>query len=346
MKNILLSTIMLITVYGTVKAQTDFCKDIKKTVTDNAVLYTSPTPGEGWAKGVFMFNLIKAIDGNGAQIYLQIAHKSDDATLTSSDLSIKFDDNNEISYTAIPVKREESGESGKYLYTSVLKLSSADMDKFKTKKFKNFSFVGATATPFIGNFKTKIMAYANCMDSFTEGFTPVVNANEKKSIDGFWGIKFGASVDEISAAMKAKGAKLHPESSDANALVYAGVQFTQRDVSQINMKFVEAKFYEATVNFPAPEESQVLSQFQTITNELVGVYGEGKLTKAFEPPYTDGDGYTVSAIKLGKASYFYLWKTNNGNTIQLQINKDLSMALFYTDKTLEKLKTTKKSSDY
>lgn len=348
MKNILLSTIMLIAVYGTVKAQTDFCKDITKSSTGSKFIYESPTPGDK-KEEVGKLGFIKVIDDSGPRIYFKLGLGFSNADLSQNNVTVVFEDDDALTFSNLEITKGPSIAlltETKTLYYTLIPLTKDQLTKFKTKKLKNYTFMGEKRYPGLGNPKVKLMAYANCMDSFTDGPAPVVNANEKKSIDGFWGIKFGASVDEISAAMKAKGAKLHPEVSDANTLVYADVQFTQRDVSQINMKFVEAKFYEAVVKFPAPAESQVLSQFQTITNELVGVYGEGKLTKAFEPPYVDGDGYTVSALQLGKASFFYLWKTNNGNTIQLQINKDLSMFLFYTDKTTEKLKDAKKSSDY
>ncbi len=166
-----------------------------------------------------------------------------------------------------------------------------------------------------------------------------------KPIEGFWGIKFGTTRDEAKKAILAKGGTLNSGSSAA-LLSFSGVTFTQRRLTELQLKFTGGKFYEAVASYPAPDETQVLGTFNTIVSELNAVYGQAEISKSFEPPYADGDGYAVQAIKFGKATIMAIWKTVNNNAIQLQIEKDLSMSLYYTDGTLEKQKDTKKSTDY
>ena len=126
-------------------------------------------------------------------------------------MSIVFEDDDVLNFTGVELKHDMKGD--KNSYQALPLLSKDDFIKFKTKKVKLFKIADETVRPFVGNFKDKVKAYANCLDTFTDAPAPVLNANEKKSIDGFWGIKFGATADEVKAAVAAKGGKLNTESS-------------------------------------------------------------------------------------------------------------------------------------
>ena len=129
-------------------------------------------------------------------------------------------------------------------------------------------------------------------------------------------------------------------------LIFNDVTFTGRKADFLGILLVNGKFYEASVRFPASDEASIIGKFSTMVNELNNVYGPAVITKKFEPPYDSGDEYQVQAITFGKGHYFATWKTNNSNTIVLQIDKSLTLSLFYTDTTLEKTKTVQKSADY
>ena len=85
-------------------------------------------------------------------------------------------------------------------------------------------------------------------------------------------------------------------------------------------------------------ESQTLEIYNDMKNEITNKYY--KSTEDFETyksPYIKGDGYTESAIKLGKAEFDIFWKfkvsqaINTYNYIELSITNDLYIQLNYED---------------
>lgn len=340
---------------ATVSAPTVYCKDFKKSGSSLNIFYTAATPGS--VTGVdqaLTFELSKLINtrDNDITYALTLSNGFNDSGITTGNVTITFEDGDELSYQDKTLSKNEKIIDGKYVYTAVILLNDATLSKLKTKKVKSFTIANKISDGLPTDFGVKIMAYANCLETIDKNYSgsstqsASSNPNEKKSIDGFWGIKFGATLDEVKAAMQAKGAKIYEGLSKPDMLVYKDVIFTGRTTRFISLSFANNKFYEAIVVYNAPDDSQLLGQFNLLTTELANVYGEANIVKEFQPPYTAGDGYEVQAIKLGKANYFATWKTNNNNTLLLQISKSGTISLFYTDKTLEKLKDAKKSSDY
>jgi hypothetical protein len=339
MKKILVVMFVLFGANNVLKAQTDYCKDITKTVNGSSVIYMAPTPGDKKEESGVL-SLAKMINETGINYYFRLGCSIDDPNNTITNVSVEFEDGDVLNFSNLTFKRGDKDIINNYLYSTTIPLSKEDFIKFKTKKFKTYTILGKKIYGGLGNPKVKLMAYANCLDSFTEGPAPVVNATEKKSIDGFWGIKFGATADEVKAAVIAKGGKLNADASKPDMLVFDNITFTGRAAELLRVNFVNGKFYEALVLFPPLDEGVVIGKFNTMVNELNDVYGPAKVYKKFEPPYDTGTGeYDVQAIKFGKGSYTAVWKTNNQNTIQLQIDKELGLQLYYSDSTLEKTKT-------
>lgn len=343
MKKILLTIIILTTVISTVKAQKDYCKDIKK----YGAMSITPLPNFKGQDPLIQLSFSKS----GNIITLGFFANLPGSGGSTSDFSVQFEDGSAIERVNLEVHPAPPG----YGTNSIaLLVSNSDMDKFRTAKIKSFTMLGQTTAPFTDDYKTRIMAYANCSLFASDPANPTVststgavsNLPEKKSIDGFWGITFGASPADVKVAIAGKGGKFVADASTPDKLSFSDVIFTQRKVDLLSTKFVNSKFYEAALVFPELSDTQLIPVFNTIVSELVNVYGPAKITKSFEKPYEEGDGYEVTAIKSGKASYNAFWKTNNGNTITMQINKSGSISLFYTDSNLEKAKEAVKSNDY
>ncbi|MEO6521361.1 MAG: hypothetical protein ABIN91_06785 [Mucilaginibacter sp.] len=344
MKKILLPIILLITAFNVANAQTDFCKDITRTTKGSKVIYESPTPGDK-RELVTQCGFIKAIDENGAQNYFKLGTAmggNPDVT----DVVFTFEDGSELKYSNIKITQGEKSALGDYMYTTIFAISKDDIVKFKSNPVRFYMFLGKKrAVGFKGDI-AKLRAYADCIDNLNEAPKPLINANEKKSIDGFWGIKFGASVDEVKTAIAAKGGTYSTGSSKPDNLMFSGASFTGRNTEYINVRTVNDKFYEASVGFPELTDVQLIPTFNTIVSELSAVYGDAKIEKTFKEPYKEGDGLEAGAIRIGMASYVARWKTNNGNTIIVQINKNSTITIFYTDTALNKVKNTQKSADY
>lgn len=222
--------------------------------------------------------------------------------------------------------------------------------------------MGETAVMLNDDYKTKIMAFANCPFFASDPANTTTSSENKgngesasgtantiyttKPIEAFWGIKFGSSPDEAKKLVISKGGKFEAPASKPDQLGFTGVVFTGRQTESLLLNFIDGKFYESSLKFPIADDAQVISLFNTIQKELDDVYGHSDINASYEYPYKEGDGETVQAIKFGHATIFAKWTSSNGNTIQLQINKDLSFNLFYTDATLKKATVIKKSSDY
>ncbi len=182
---------------------------------------------------------------------------------------------------------------------------------------------------------------------------PSFSFAQTKTIDGFWGIKFGTSKQSAAEAMKAKGAIPSKLNTPDNLLSYQDVVFTQRKAVLIMLKFDKDRLYDARVLF-LPEPGDEINQFETMAKELKIPYGEAPIFRNFDAPFKLGDGQELDAIKAGKAKYAAFWSTLNvngdKNFVSLSIDKDLFISLSYQDGTIVKNLITgrdkAKTSDY
>ena len=170
----------------------------------------------------------------------------------------------------------------------------------------------------------------------------------KKPIDGFLGIKFGASKEEVITALKARGGTPE-ENDDKSSLAFSNIKLGQRESELFLVYFTDNKAYRAVFLFKTEQEAQTIDYYNNLVNDINGIYGEGKSEKTFKDPYSDGDGYETQAISLAKATYLTNWKSD-GNLIQIFIDTKLNIALSYNDGKLtdveEKKTKEKEKSDY
>jgi hypothetical protein len=168
-----------------------------------------------------------------------------------------------------------------------------------------------------------------------------------KPIDGFLGIKFGTSKAEVIAAIKAKGGVLSGDAT-GDDLTFTGVDLAQRSSVQFMVSFYNDKAYQAAFFFKPDNEPGTIDYYNALVNDIAGVYGKGNPTKTFKSPYEDGDGYEVTALEGGYASFFTDWESDN-NLLQATIRPiqdDLYILLFYIDKTIEaQAKAAEKAKD-
>ncbi len=96
--------------------------------------------------------------------------------------------------------------------------------------------------------------------------------------------------------------------------------------------------YSVVVNFDSQTSwFSLKSKFNKIREMYSDKYGKpSREVHAFYRPYYAGDGYELSAIKLGKCNYISEWNVENGS-IMLTIIKDGSIAIYYNDTLNEEL---------
>lgn len=165
-----------------------------------------------------------------------------------------------------------------------------------------------------------------------------------QNLDSFFGVKFGSPQEAVKKVMLSKpGCKLDTKDSDDNTLVFSGVKFAGRETFLIVFNFVNNKFHTAKVLIPSSLPSKAILLYNEIKSELNEKY---YLTlddfENYEYPYEKGDGYTESAIKLGKATFTAFWvfsntnSTEDKNSISLQVTETLDILLTYQDGALIK----------
>jgi hypothetical protein len=74
-------------------------------------------------------------------------------------------------------------------------------------------------------------------------------------------------------------------------------------------------------------------------------YGKGESYEDFESPYYEGDGYEMTAVRIGKCNYFTKYKLTNGMIIVAiaKIDKG-SVLLYYTDSINDKIAKREKAN--
>lgn len=343
MKKILLTIALLGGIISLSKAQTNYCKDIKTYGAGGMSVSTTPPPVWKNTEPTIQLYFSKITKGTETTLELAVGTNANGLGASVTDVTIEFEDGDKLVYSNLTLTALPKGYG---TFGTHFQVSNNDIAKLQSKKVKSLSMMGNTESSISDSYKDKIMGYAACLGGSLAGGTPTTtNTFNGKMIEGFWGVKFGSSQDEVKSAILAKGPTLSSLST-ADELMFQDVTFTQRRLAALSFKFVNNKFYEADVTYPAPDDIEVISTFKTIINELSEVYGKPNISKNFQFPYADGDGFEAQGIKQGKVSFTAVWKTSNNNAIQLQIDKNLSLSLFYTDGTLEKTKDSKKSADY
>lgn len=172
---------------------------------------------------------------------------------------------------------------------------------------------------------------------------------QEKQVDSFLGIKFGSSKSEVLKAMTARGSVLNSKESKADVQNYDNVKIGNRRVDLFSVRFVDNKVFQADFYFIPKLEANTIDFYNEIVQDITLVYGAGDSFKNFQKPYEEGDGYELTAIKLGKAKYKTYWTRKN--TIVTEIIPDaMAIRLEYQDSDLVQIAINKqnevKKSDF
>ncbi len=172
-----------------------------------------------------------------------------------------------------------------------------------------------------------------------------------KPIEGFLGIKFGASRADVIAAVKAKGGVLTDHSTETY-LIFSNVKLGPRASVQFDVKLFNDKCYQGYFYFKPDKEPEIIDYYNSLVNDISEIYGKGEPFKQFKSPYENGDGHEVGALEGGYAKFFTNWNSGS-NFLQANIviiKDDLYVILNYLDlpteaasQAAEKAKT---KSDY
>jgi hypothetical protein len=170
--------------------------------------------------------------------------------------------------------------------------------------------------------------------------TVCCKAQTTKPIDGFLGIKFGSSPAQVIEALKAKGGIVNTGQTPFS-ISFSNVSLGSRKTAAVFVHFVNEQAFGATFVFKPELEAKTIEYYNALVKDISEVYGQGKELKKFKQPYTEGDGYEITAIKTGNADYYTAWDEENGNEVLVVIavtsTNELRVRLIYNHGKLRKL---------
>lgn len=95
-----------------------------------------------------------------------------------------------------------------------------------------------------------------------------------------------------------------------------------------------------------PEEQvwfKLISQYNEFKEKLTKKYGKPQSYEFFSDPYSEGDGYEMTALAVEKCNYASYFDDNDG-TIVVRLNKEGSVGIVYEDKYNSNLGETERNS--
>lgn len=172
-------------------------------------------------------------------------------------------------------------------------------------------------------------------------------AQVNQPLDGFWGLKWNSDTATVKEAIKNKGSyKLLME--ETGVLAYSGT--FGGDDATIILTFYEEKLYAAAVVYPY-KKNMAIQKYREVKSQLSKKYGKPDADiENFKSPYSSGDGYEETAIKINKAFFWTEWVFSDKNTISITITSDLEVFLRYANvevqEKINKEKQKKNLSDF
>lgn len=160
------------------------------------------------------------------------------------------------------------------------------------------------------------------------------------TLNGFLGVEFSSSLEITKEKLNERfGLNLSDSNNDPNYLIYNSVTFGGRTTEYMILTFFEDKFSNASVYIKPNLESKVVETYKIIKEEINEKYFVSIDDYEFyEKPYEKDDGYTESAISLGKATFSSYWNfANSGygmNCICVEINENLEIIITYQNSNL------------
>jgi len=164
---------------------------------------------------------------------------------------------------------------------------------------------------------------------------------EKRFIDGAWGITFGSSQSIARGIATSKGASFDAAGSRANTQIFTNIIFAQRQVDTLQLSYYQNQLWRAVLTYPIYTELKVMDEYHAIINELNKVYGNAQLIDNFMYPYKKESDDNVYTITKGEVDHRAIWTVRDQgrteSTIELRITPELRFILTYTCGPLKQL---------
>lgn len=169
--------------------------------------------------------------------------------------------------------------------------------------------------------------------------------------DGFWGVKWGTAIAETKKIVLSKPGVKFSKSTDGDALIFENGTWGAFKPSLSVFVHGDEGMHTGKVVIEPSLEAKVFEMYDDVVRELTSKYGAPKhVFKNFTKPYEEGDGYELSAVKLGKATYSTYWMLGDKDSILIctEITESASVRVTYQNAVLsgkanEKVKKSNQS---
>jgi len=148
----------------------------------------------------------------------------------------------------------------------------------------------------------------------------------------FGGIPFGETVADTRSMMAVKGYTFSERTAAGNDRFLGRILDTKTDIIAFYDDTSHLAKFLVNIETADDDARQVFNQLHT---QLIAKYGDPRSDyHFFSSPYTDGDGYANSAIKLGKGTFSTYWPQPDGtDMVWLEITKQLTVEVGYEGPT-------------
>jgi len=150
-------------------------------------------------------------------------------------------------------------------------------------------------------------------------------AQNKKALNHFWDIPWGASINQAEAIFAERG---FDSVRDENRL-FAQAKYEGEDALIMLLFNKVERFYCGNVIYSFPSGSTI-SKYDNYRKVLFRRYGmPDTAVEYFEAPYKKGDGKELEAIGVEKAFYFTEWQFQDHNLASVSILSNLDVCLTF-----------------
>lgn len=156
-----------------------------------------------------------------------------------------------------------------------------------------------------------------------------------KSLSGFLEIPWGSSSEEIIRVMALRDGVEREQAITTGVEVFKGGKFAGMPVDLWIFGIGSTDKLHTAKVLIKPKPSELLAKFESIRDLMAEKYGKPELdVQRYAYPYdTDSRGHELTAIKLGKATIYALWKFpaegGTSNSVSIDVTEDQSIVVTY-----------------
>lgn len=150
---------------------------------------------------------------------------------------------------------------------------------------------------------------------------------KQAEVTGMLGVSFGKTPSEVVLQMKQKG--YLPKQSKAGYLTFSNVKFGIYSNVTVAYYFHNNKFFHGLVLLVPDKEPKVIDLYYDVVSAFTEKYGRGNQIREFRSPFKEDDGYEVTAIQGGYATYKTTWPYLGIGMASIEISDNLIIAINY-----------------